>query len=315
MEQEPAFAWWVNWTLKKRDLIINKIRVRIPKKDMKFGVLVPGSVEEAYKLDRENGNDFWRKAIDKELKNVIVAFKLLEPDEHLPVGSKEIPYHIVFDVKFDLTRKARLVAGGHRHKDVPAHTTFSTVASRDSVRIGFLIAALNDLDIMVCDIGNAFLNAPNRERVHVKVGKELFGPEHEGKYAVVVRALYGLKSASAAWRHHFASTITNDLGYKSTIADQEVYLKPKVKPDGTKYYAYLIVYVDDVLSIDFNPKEAIDKISNVFRIKEGSVQSPDMYLGMDVRKRTIQDHEGNEINCFSLAANSYVKEAVKIAKR
>ena len=86
---------------------------------------------------------------------------MLEPGEHPPVGSKPIPYHIVFDVKFDLTRKARLVAGGHRHKDVPAHTTFSTVASRDSVRLGFLAAALNDLDIMACGIGNAFLNAAN----------------------------------------------------------------------------------------------------------------------------------------------------------
>ena len=238
IDDEPAFAWWVNWTLKKRDMIINNIRARIPKKAMKFGVVVPGSVDEAIKLDEKNGNDFWKNAIVKELKNVIIAFRLLEPDEHLPVGSKEIPYHIVFDVKFDLTGKARLVAGGHRHKDVPARTTFSTVASRDSVRIGFLIAALNDLDIMACDIGNASLNAPNRERVHVTVGKELFGPEHEGKRAVVVRALYGLKSASAAWRHHFAATIINDLGYKSTIADPEVYFKPKVKSDGTKYYAY-----------------------------------------------------------------------------
>ena len=140
---------------------------------------------------------------------------------------------------------------------------------------------------MACDIGNAFLNVPNRERVHVIVGKELFGPEYENKRAVVVRALYGLKSASAALRHHFAATTTNDLGYKSTVADPEVYFKPKVKPDDFKYYACLIVYVDDVLSIDLKPEDAIDKISNIFRIKEGSVKSPDMYLDMGVKKRTI----------------------------
>ena len=158
---------------------------------------------------------------------------MLEPGEHPPVGSKPIPYHIVFDVKFDLTRKARLVAGGHRHKDVPAHTTFSTVASHDSVRLGFLTAALNGLYIMACDIGNAFLNAPNRERGHVKVGKELFGPEHEGKFDVVVRALYGLKSAIAAWRQHFSDAITKEIGYKSTLADPEVCMKPMKKPDGS----------------------------------------------------------------------------------
>ena len=53
---------------------------------MIFGVEISGSVNEAYKLDQKNGNDFWAKAIAKELKNVIVAFKLLEPGEHLPVG-------------------------------------------------------------------------------------------------------------------------------------------------------------------------------------------------------------------------------------
>ena len=44
---------------------------------MKFGIVIPANVEEALRLDRENGNDLWSKAIDKELKNVLVAFKLL----------------------------------------------------------------------------------------------------------------------------------------------------------------------------------------------------------------------------------------------
>ena len=137
-------------------------------------MLFRSSVDEAMELDKTNGNTLWFDAIQKELKNVIVAFKLLEPGEQLPVGSKLIPYHIIFDVKLDLTRKARLVAGGHRNKDVPAHTTFSTVASRDSVRIMFLIAAINNLNILTTDVGNVYLNATCREKVHVKCGKELF---------------------------------------------------------------------------------------------------------------------------------------------
>jgi len=91
---------------------------------MKFGITVPGSVEEALNLDRRNGNDLWQKAIDKELKNVVITFKLFQYNEILLVGSKQIPHHIIFDVKFDLTRKARLVAGGHRN-NVPSHATYS----------------------------------------------------------------------------------------------------------------------------------------------------------------------------------------------
>jgi len=89
---------------------------------------------------------------------------LLENDEALPVGSTEIPYHFIFHVKFDLTWKVRLVAGGHSHKDVYPHLTYPSVVSMESVRIGFLLAALNGLKISACDIGNAYLNAPNGER-------------------------------------------------------------------------------------------------------------------------------------------------------
>ena len=80
---------------------------------------------------------------------MIVVFKLLQDDEHLPVGSKEIPYRIIFDVKFDLTRKAKLVAGRHRNKSVPDYLVYSTVASRDSVRLALMLAGLNELKVMV----------------------------------------------------------------------------------------------------------------------------------------------------------------------
>lgn len=247
--------------MRERNKIISMIRM--PKKAMKYRIRIPGSVDQAYLFDKENGNDLWGKAIQKELKNVLIAFCLLRDEEALSVGSKEIPYHIVFDVKADLTHKARLVAGGHCNF-VPAHSMYSSVAARDSVRIGFLVVALNGLTMLACDIWNAYLNAPNREKVHVRVGKELFGPSNEGKYAVIERALYGLKSALAAWRSHFSDTIQNVLGYHPTYADNDVYIQRKTKKNGVKYYSYLIIYVDDVLCIDENPREVIERIADVY---------------------------------------------------
>jgi hypothetical protein len=38
--------------------------------------------------------------------------------------------------------------------------TYSSFVSRDSVWIGLMLAALNGLDVMACDLENAFLNAP-----------------------------------------------------------------------------------------------------------------------------------------------------------
>jgi hypothetical protein len=46
---------------------------------------------------------------------------------------------------------------------------------RESVRIAFTIAALNNLDILSADIGNAYLQAPVQEKVHTTAGPE-FGP-------------------------------------------------------------------------------------------------------------------------------------------
>jgi hypothetical protein len=80
------------------------------------------------------------------------------------VGFQEITCHMIFDIKMDLTRKARFVAGGHL-TEPPASITYSSVVSRDSVRLAFLISALNNLNIMACDVGNAYLNAPCRKKV------------------------------------------------------------------------------------------------------------------------------------------------------
>ena len=101
--------------------------------------------------------------------------------------------------------------------------------SRESVRIAFVIAALNDLNILMTDVGNAYLNAPTNEKVYTIAGKE-FG-EYEGRVVVVVRALYGLKSAGASWRRHFATSLA-EMGFTSCLADPDVWMKRQVKPDG-----------------------------------------------------------------------------------
>ena len=68
-------------------------------------------------------------------------------------------------------RKARLVAKGNQ-TETPPTFTYSSVVSRDSVRIAFLVAALNDLDILACDIQNAYLTADCREKIYTIAGPE-----------------------------------------------------------------------------------------------------------------------------------------------
>ena len=51
----------------------------------------------------------------------------------------------------DFTRKAHLVAGGHK-TDSPATITYASVVSRETVRIALLMAALNDLKVKAGDV-------------------------------------------------------------------------------------------------------------------------------------------------------------------
>jgi hypothetical protein len=199
----PASAWWIGDVLRRRNRIISKVNSRYWKRTHKFGLLVPKTVKEALEIDKLMGTDFWRKAIALEMKNAQPAFEFLEHDETVPVGYQQINCHMIFDIKMDFTRKARFVAGGHT-TEAPAYMTYSSVVSRESVRIAFTIAALNDLDILMADIGNAYLNADCREKIWMIAGPE-FGA-NKGRKVIIVRELYGLKSASAAWRAHLART-------------------------------------------------------------------------------------------------------------
>ena len=60
---------------------------------------------------------------------------------------------MIFDVKMGKTirQKVRFVADGQNTK-TPVAMTYSSVMSRDSVWIVLTIAALNDLDVLDCDI-------------------------------------------------------------------------------------------------------------------------------------------------------------------
>jgi hypothetical protein len=136
------------------------------------------------------------------MKNVRNAFKILNGEESVPPTYQEIRCHMIFDVKMeDLRRKERCAAGGHT-TDTPHAMSYASIVSRESVRIALTLNALNDLDVKMADIENAYLKAPINEKVWTVLGPE-FGDD-AGKRALVVRALYDLNSPGTAFRNHLA---------------------------------------------------------------------------------------------------------------
>jgi hypothetical protein len=308
IDHEPAFNWWVPHILRKRDRIILLVKKRNPrflKKTHKFGIEVPKTNKDALDIDHRNGNTFWADAIAKEMKDVRVAFKLLLDGQSAPIGYQKISCHMIFDIKMKyFCRKARLVAGGHR-TEAPTTITYASIVSRETVCIALLMAALNDLEVKIGDVFNAYITAPVTKKVWTVLGPE-FGND-AGKTAIIVRALYGLMSAGASFRAHLASFM-RQMGYTSCKANPDLWFKAMTRPDDNfKYYAYILCYVNDILVMHHEPMTILDKINGYMPLKPSSVGDPDIYLGA----KLWRTHLKNGIWAWSLSPSKYVTQAVK----
>ena len=125
-----------------------------------------------------------------------------------------------------------------------------------------------------------------------------------GKTAVIIRALYGLKSAEAAFRSHLARCMES-LGYQSCNADPDLWLKLEIRPkDGLQCYSYLLCFVDGILCIYHNVDTILEWLHKSFPLKPWFDKS-DMYLGMTLRKTRLH----NEVWAWAMSPVKYVWEA------
>jgi hypothetical protein len=198
----PSFVWWSPYVLNKRTIIIDTVTKRYHKRTHKFGIEVPKIWDDCVRLDKENDNTLWQDAVRKEMKNVRIAFKILNGEESTPPTYQDIRCHTIFDVKMEyFRRKARFVAGGNT-ADTPHAMTYASVVSREAVRIELTLSALNGVYVKMAFIENAYLTAIISEKFWTVLGPEFV--DDAGKRALIVRALYGLNSTGAAFRNHLA---------------------------------------------------------------------------------------------------------------
>lgn len=272
---------------------------------IKFGVEIPRSVKDALRLDQKNGNRLWQDAMDTELRQIkeYKTFRLPSKGEDLS-KLQRIPYHIVWDCKFDGRRKARLVAGGN-HTETPKEDIFSGVVGMSTVRLGFFLADLFDLQVCAADIGNAFLYGKNREPVYIRAGPE-FGPL-EGKPLIIDRSLYGLKSSAARFHEHLSAKLRL-LGWRPTKADSDLWIR-----DAGDHYEYLATYVDDVMVFAKDPMETINALKEHYILK--GVGEPEYYLGGDVINLTEDPKHGEAWKSqnlrVGLSSKTYIKNVLE----
>ena len=167
-------------------------------------------------------------------------------------------------------------------KYTPAVFAYASVVLRETVRIALTIAYFNDLEVKAIDVMNAFLTAPCAEKICATLGPE-FGDD-VGKKAIIVRALYGLKSAGDSFSNHIADCMRL-LGYETCRTDPDLWFKAQVRSDnGFEYYAYVLLYVDDSLAISHDDMAALDRMDKFFMMKKVSIGDPDIYLGAKLCK-------------------------------
>ena len=288
------------------DDTIRKVRraVRAKKKKLKgkpptrfkYGVQVPRNIMDAQRLDQLNGNTLWMDAVQKEMQALydLDCFEFREAGYNPGSDYQVTRLHLIFDVKNDLRRKARLVAGGHL-VDLFDTEVYSSTVKGISVKLLHVIAHQKKLTALCGDVGNAFVTAETREKVYCIAGLE-FGEDKQGQTVIIRKALYGLASSAACFHAHFADVLRS-FGFRTTRFDQDIWYK---LGKDKKTYNYVCTHVDDFCIFSKNPQPIMDQIKSIFTIKgEGP---PEYYLGNDYKR----DSKGR----WNIGCKTYIKEGV-----
>ena len=246
----------------------------------KFGIKIPNTTKQALQLDAAAGNKKWHEAIKKEMDNLdrLKVFKYHSPDKEFPKEEdwQKAPLRMIYDIKNEDQRyKARLVVGGHK-VDSTGYNTYSSQVDGISILLLFIIAQHIGLDIMTCDVSNAFVTAPNSEKVWALAGDE-FG-EKKGSKVEIQRALYGLPGSARAFSDFLADTLIR-LGFKPSRADPDLWIKQT--PYG---YDMIATHVDDIIIASKCPQNYVALIEQEYALRNIE-PDPSYYLGARLKRR------------------------------
>ena len=89
-------------------------------------------------------------------------------------------------------------------------------------------------------------------------------------------------------------------------ANPDVWMRPAQKGDGTPYYNYVLLYVDNALVVSDNAKSILrEEIGKYFELKEASIGPPKMHLGAGIRKVKLD----NGLDAWAASSSQYVQAA------
>ena len=98
------------------------------------------------------------------------------------------------------------------------------------------------------------------------------------------------------------------MGWNRSKADPDLWYRPEVPPeDGTKYYVYVLFYINDTLVIHHDATLVLLQLDKYFQMKKGSIGDPDIYLGAKLRTVRLD----NGVTAWAMSSSKYVQEAIR----
>ena len=78
----------------------------------------------------------------------------------------------------------------------------------------------------------------------------------------------------------------DNMGFFPSQADSDVWLRETIR-DVEQLYEYVLLYVDDILSISHRAHEIVQEIGTRFALKH--LEQPTAYLGAQIGKQDLED--------------------------
>ena len=102
------------------------------------------------------------------------------------------------------------------------------------------------------------------------------------------------------------------MGYESSIDDPDVWFRKAIKDDGSEYYEYVLLYVDDTLVVSEHPKEALIELNKYFPLKKDKngkplIGPPSIYLGGKIFQLELP----NGVVAWAISLSQYIQECVR----
>jgi len=140
---------------------------------------LPTSIADAQRLDEENGNTEWINALCKELDAHDSCQSVRQRSQtHFRLQAGPWTHHVGCQDGLYLQGMVccwRTLNGSSKGLDL------LKCCVGELVRISLLLVRLNDLEVWLMDIGNAYLMAPTMEMCYKAAGDK-FGPESQGEF-------------------------------------------------------------------------------------------------------------------------------------